>query len=128
MTAVATRHSIGGGNDGLVGLEGNDTLLGGAGKDTMNGGADDDGYYITDGNHTIQQALNSGNDLIATSVNLIMPDNIEDGYLSIAGLTLTGNVLDNVMHGSEGADTLNGAIGNDEAVGALIMPQYGSRT
>ncbi|NJM92171.1 MAG: hypothetical protein HC861_05620 [Rhodospirillaceae bacterium] len=105
--------SGGAGNDSITGGAGNDEMVGGAGNDTMNGGAGDDEYYVSDLDDTIQEAPGGGNDLIGTTVSLTMPANIEDAYLNAAGFTVIGNGLDNVMHGSEGADTLNGALGND---------------
>ena len=103
----------GAGNDSITGGAGNDEMVGGAGNDTINGGAGDDEYFVDDLNDTIQEALNGGNDLIATNVSLTMPDNIEDAYLNPFGLTVIGNGLDNVIHGSDEADTINGAAGND---------------
>ena len=49
----------------------------------------------------------------------MMPDNIEDAYLAVSGLTVTGNSLDNAMFGTDGADTMNGGVGNDVIEGGL---------
>ena len=93
-------------------------MVGGAGKDTLIGGAGNDEYYV-DSDDEIQEAPNSGNDLISPNFSLMMPDNIEDAYLAVSGLTVTGNILDNAMFGTDGADTMNGGVGNDVIEGSL---------
>ena len=106
------------GDDSLVGGGGNDEMVGGAGIDTLIGGAGNDEYYV-DKDDKIDEAPNSGNDLISQNFSGVMPDNIEDAYLAVAGLTVTGNALDNFMFGTDGADTMNGAVGNDVIEGGL---------
>jgi len=49
----------------------------------------------------------------------VIPDNIEDAYLLVSGLTVDGNGLDNAMFGSAGADAMNGGVGNDVIEGGL---------
>ena len=112
-------HLNGGeGNDSLVGGAGDDEMVGGAGIDTLIGGAGNDEYYV-DSADKIQEDPNGGNDLIGVTFSLVMPDNIEDAYLTVSGLTVTGNGLDNAMFGTTGADTMNGASGNDVIEGDL---------
>jgi Ca2+-binding RTX toxin-like protein len=108
----------GNGDDKITGGAGNDELVGGAGTDTLIGGAGNDEYYV-DAADQIQEDPGGGNDLIAPTSSLVMPDNIEDAYLNVSGLTVTGNGLDNAMFGSTGADTMNGAVGNDVIEGDL---------
>ena len=89
----------GSGNDELTGGGGDDEMVGGDGKDTLIGGAGNDEYYV-DSDDVIDEAPNSGNDLISPDFSGVMPDNIEDVYLAVSGLTVTGNTLDNFMFGT----------------------------
>ncbi len=115
-------NSIRGGDgaDVLSGLEGNDTLAGGAGANTLDGGSGNDVYVIDNKTTVIADA--SGIDEIRTSglSSLTLA-----GYSAVENLTHTGtsafrgsgNVLDNVVTGGSGNDTLYGRDGNDTLVG-----------
>lgn len=113
------------GNDRLFGGVGNDTLDGGlGGADVLIGGAGSDSYRV---NHTGIQVIehyNQGIDLLVSSVNYTLPNNIENLTLAkgAGNKNATGNELANVLIGNEGdnsldgganADTLMGGSGND---------------
>ncbi|MFN6453531.1 MAG: beta strand repeat-containing protein [Nostoc sp. EfeVER01] len=116
------------GNDSLIGGSGNDTLLGGAGDDTLdgglgsdslNGGAGNDIYTVDNVNDSIIEGLNSGTDLIKSSVNWVLADNLENLTLTGSGaINGTGNSLNNILTGNSGANTLNGVDGNDSLFGS----------
>ncbi|MBW6396475.1 hypothetical protein KPL78_01390 [Roseomonas sp. HJA6] len=104
----------------LEGRGGNDTLIGGAGSDTMLGGFGDDLYIVDSATDRIVEGVNAGTDLVRTSVSFALGANLEKIAVAagtVAGLTLTGNALDNVLYGGTGSDRQNGGLGNDTLSG-----------
>ncbi|MEM7766525.1 MAG: Ig-like domain-containing protein, partial [Pseudomonadota bacterium] len=89
-----------GGNDKLNGNGGDDTLEGGDGKDFLNGGAGadiliggdgGDRYTITDATDTvIEWAGDSGTDIMRSSVDITIADNVERLVLIGTALTAGG--------------------------------------
>ncbi|MEM9063056.1 MAG: hypothetical protein AAGD13_21550, partial [Pseudomonadota bacterium] len=116
-------------DDSIVGLSGNDTLNGGAGSDTMDGGPGDDRFFVDDAGDVVIEALDEGRDTLTTSVDFVLPENVEIGSMSGSGdISLTGNALantlagnggDNDLLGLAGADRLRGGAGNDTLEGGL---------
>lgn len=98
----------------MVGGAGNDYITsGGLSRSTMVGGAGDDTYYVrSDGDRVIEDA-GAGNDTIYTTVDFVLPDNVEVLRLADVGLEGQGNALDNKMYGSAGDDRLLGLGGAD---------------
>ena len=115
-------------NDSLIGGAGNDTLLGGAGDDTLdgglgadslNGGIGNDIYTVDNVNDFITEGLNAGTDLVKSSVNWVLGNNLENLTLTGSGaINGTGNSLNNILAGNSGANTLNGVDGNDSLFGS----------
>ncbi|MHC5761790.1 beta strand repeat-containing protein [Nostoc sp.] len=115
------------GNDNLFGDSGNDTLLGGAGNDTLDGGLGSDSLdggigndiYIVDNlNDSIIEGLNAGTDLVKSSVNWVLADNLENLTLTGSGaINGTGNNLKNILIGNTAANILSGGDGNDSLIG-----------
>ncbi|MEH1862336.1 MAG: cadherin-like domain-containing protein [Nostoc sp.] len=106
------------GNDTLLGGAGNDTLDGGLGSDSLNGGVGNDIYIVDNLNDIIIEGLNSGTDLIKSSVNWVLTDNLENLTLTGSGaINGTGNNLKNILIGNTGANILNGEDGNDSLIG-----------
>ncbi|MFN7169072.1 MAG: S8 family serine peptidase [Pannonibacter sp.] len=111
----------GAGNDILRGNAGQDRLVGGAGNDTIDGGADSDSvvysgrradYAIvknSDGSITVtdKRANADGVDKVTNVETFIFADK------SFATVSLTFDVLDKTIRGTEGNDTLNGTTGDD---------------
>ena len=119
----------GGGHDSLYGNAGNDALTGGSlhdlldggkGTDTMTGGDGDDFYAVDNvGDKVVEQSVAmsamSGTDTVfaTASVDLLW-DNVEILQLQGTGaLHATGNALDNIIAGNDGANVINGAGGDD---------------
>ncbi|WP_445630825.1 beta strand repeat-containing protein [Nostoc sp. DSM 114167] len=125
--AAANTLTGGDGNDSLFGSSGNDTLLGGTGDDTLDGGTGIDSLNGGIGNNTyivdnvsdiIVEGLNAGTDLVNSSVNWVLGDNLENLTLIGTGaITATGNSLNNILIGNTGANTLSGGDGNDNLFG-----------
>jgi Ca2+-binding RTX toxin-like protein len=137
-TTVADEITALGGNDSLWGLGGNDllnggngddTLVGGLDADTMSGGAGNDTYYVDNAGDIINEALNSGNDLVVSTVSYALAANVEriqlggTAAINADGNTLNnvvaGNGADNVLTGGAGLDTLIGNAGADTLIGGL---------
>jgi Ca2+-binding RTX toxin-like protein len=114
-------------DDYLVGTSADDIISGGVetvvytadGIDTMIGGLGDDQYIVNDttGNDTIIEFDNEGVDTVFASVSYTLPAFVENIVASAGTVILTGNLLNNILDGSQGtaniADTLKGMEGND---------------
>ncbi|MGZ2413073.1 Ca2+-binding RTX toxin-like protein [Sphingomonas sp. F9_3S_D5_B_2] len=109
------------GDDTLYGDDGNDILNGRAGDDTMAGGTGNDTYYVDSVSDVIVEALDEGHsDVVKTTVSLTLADNVDNGIIaSSAGLSLTGNALQNQLTGGAGNDTLTGLDLEDTLKGGL---------
>ena len=107
-----------GGDDQLYGNGGDDVLDGGTGDDVMRGGAGDDTYYVDSAGDKVIEAANQGTDTVHTTVSYTLAPNVEVLIAdSDAGLTLTGNALDNTIIGGAGNDQLDGKAGADHMQG-----------
>jgi uncharacterized delta-60 repeat protein len=112
-----------GGNDTLIGNGGNDTLDGLAGSDSMAGGAGNDTYFVDDINDAVSEVVDTGSDLVESSVTWTLGAYLEQltliGSDTIMGIgndshnVLTGNGAANWLAGHDGNDTLTGNAGND---------------
>lgn len=99
----------------MTGGAGNDRFYGLGGNDTMRGQGGDDTYFVENAGDVVRENANAGHDVVAFDLaSYVLPANVEDGYIwRLTGAHLTGNGLDNVLGGSEGADWLSGGAGND---------------
>lgn len=118
------------GDDTLLGGEGDDVLRGGAGNDSMAGGIGNDAYVVDQPGDVVTEAASEGFDTVYLTTNdWTMRPNIEVVYLSGAATTLdmlnvaTGTaivanpVLNSVVIGGTGHDSLWGGAGNDTLSG-----------
>jgi Ca2+-binding RTX toxin-like protein len=121
-----------GGNTVLDGGDGNDTLrdAGAAAAasivDTMSGGAGDDTYVVTRADDVIIEQPNGGTDTVRTNLRTyVLPNNVENlVYTAGAGITATGNALNNTFSGFDGTSILNGGDGTDTALFTGQFAQY----
>ena len=99
----------------LMGGIDNDVLNGGSGADTMIGGAGDDTYTVDIATDIVTENADEGTDEVRTALtSYTLGANVENlTFTGTAAFTGTGNTLDNVITGGNGADTLNGGAGND---------------
>ena len=106
-------------NNTIWGNAGDNIIDGGAGADYMLGGSGNDSYTIDNAGDIIVDHF--GNDTVATSINYLLPDNIENLQASnIAGtapLTLRGNGLNNFIWGNQGNNYIDGVGGADFMIG-----------
>ncbi len=115
------------GNDWVKAGQGNDNLDGGLGADQLWGSLGNDTYILDSIRDVVTENLNEGKDLVQSTVNTTLTNNVEDltlfGTANINGTgnnsdnTLTGNAGNNLLKGLNGNDTLSGAAGNDILVG-----------
>ena len=108
----------GGGDDILLGGAGNDVLDGGTAADLMRGGSGNDSYFVDDAGDVVVEAFGEGIDSVTSSVNLALPDNVENLTLTGSiGIDASGNASDNNLTGGAGANRLVGLAGNDRLDG-----------
>jgi Ca2+-binding RTX toxin-like protein len=114
------------GDDTLNGGTGNDTLDGGTGRDTLKGGLDNDTYIVDSGNDIVQELVNGGSDLVKSTSDYVLQDNVEQLELigsAIKGTgnelanTIVGNASDNILSGGGGNDVISGGAGADKLIG-----------
>ncbi len=114
----------GAGDDSLLGGAGDDMLDGGTGADAMAGGADNDTYVVDNAGDVVTEAASAGTDLVQSSVDFVLGDNIENLTLTGAAIAGTGNALDNTIVGNAQDNELDGAGGVDAMLGGLGNDTY----
>ncbi|HSV72022.1 MAG TPA: Calx-beta domain-containing protein, partial [Methylibium sp.] len=111
----------------LTGNAGANTLNGADGVDTMLGGAGDDTYYANLSSDIVTELADQGLDLVISRASFTLTGNIEnltlsgtdavDGTGNVLANRIAGNTAANVLNGGGGSDTLTGGAGNDTLVG-----------
>jgi len=118
----------GAGDDVLDGGDGNDLIDGGTGADAMTGGAGNDAFYVDNPGDIVIEAPASGADIVFSSIDYTLPDNVERlAALSPAGtapLNFTGNALNNEISGNDGANIIDGLGGADVLSGGAGDDTY----
>jgi Ca2+-binding RTX toxin-like protein len=109
----------GNGNDTISGGDGADYLDGGSGSDQLIGGLDGDDYIVDNVGDIISELPNQGtNDTVYSTVTYTLPAEVENLLLrGTAGISATGNNLNNRISGNSGNNTLNGLAGDDYIIG-----------
>ncbi|WP_166871279.1 putative Ig domain-containing protein [Massilia mucilaginosa] len=101
-------------NNVLVGNAASNVLNGMAGIDTMTGGAGDDVYIVDNISDVAIEAANEGSDTLKSIFNSTLAANIEALFLTgSAGVSGTGNTLNNLLVGNIADNALSGDAGND---------------
>jgi Ca2+-binding RTX toxin-like protein len=84
----------------------------------MQGGAGDDTYVVDNAGDSVAENAAEGNDTVRSSVSFVLTADIENLTLTGTGnVNGTGNALDNIIVGNDGANTLNGGAGDDNIDG-----------
>ncbi len=118
------------GNDVLSGGSGvtADTLDGGEGNDAMAGGRGSDIYFVDSIGDVITEYKDSqyvyDNDVIYSSVDYSLSDNVERLELLTGAVIATGNAQENTLVGNDAANVLNGKQGTDRLYGGLGADTY----
>ncbi len=98
----------------------NNVLTGNAGTNILSGRGGDDTYVISDTSDSIIENANEGIDLVKSTVDYTLGDNLEKLTLTgSANLNGFGNALDNVIVGNSGSNLLEGMAGSDTLSGNL---------
>jgi Ca2+-binding RTX toxin-like protein len=111
-----------GGNDDLSGYDGNDTIVGGTGDDRMTGGKGADTYYVDSAGDEVKETSFVADDgavytVHVTGLNYALGELVENLYLHGGDLNGSGNLLNNLLVGTDGANVLRGQLGDDTIVG-----------
>ncbi|QNH05972.1 calcium-binding protein [Pseudomonas sp. B11D7D] len=112
----------------IIGNDQNNTLDAGKTASILSGGQGDDTYWV---GHKDAQVIEddangaNGTDSVFASVSFTLGDNIENLTLTgKAALNGTGNALDNVIVGNDGANILDGGAGADDLIGGKGNDTY----
>jgi Ca2+-binding RTX toxin-like protein len=102
------------GADTLTGTSRDELLDGGAGNDYMAGGLGNDQYLVNDAHDIVVEAVGGGVDAVRTSVNYVLPDNVESLTLIGSANQARSNAVGGTLYANATMDsTLLGAAGND---------------
>ncbi|QNN64479.1 hypothetical protein H9L12_09130 [Sphingomonas rhizophila] len=101
----------------LTGNAGDDTIDGGAGADLMVGGTGDDLYYVDNAGDVVSENAGGGIDEVRSTISFTLSANVENLRLSGAATSGTGNALDNIIRGTDAANSLYGLDGADRLYG-----------
>ncbi len=118
---IANNLTGGAGADTLSGGAGDDTLDGGAGADRLIGGTGDDTYLVDNVGDVVVENAGEGTDTVRTTLaSYTLGANVENLiYTGTATFTGTGNALNNVIIGGDGANILDGGAGDDTMIGGF---------
>jgi Ca2+-binding RTX toxin-like protein len=124
LTLLPGAGSIGATGNGLanvlIGNEGNNTLDGRGGADKMTGGLGNDTYVVDDVKDVVTEAANGGTDTVQSAIafSLAALANIENlTLIGSSDINGTGNGLNNIIIGNDGANLLDGGKGVDSMTG-----------
>lgn len=115
---------------GVFSVTGNDLdniLDSGKTANTLRGGLGDDTYVITHKDTVIIEEQDEGNDTIVSSFTLSLNNYANFENLTLSGkaaINGTGNALDNVLAGNDGANILDGSAGADRMAGGKGNDTY----
>jgi Ca2+-binding RTX toxin-like protein len=110
----------------ITGGAGFDTIVSGGGTNTLIGGADGDTYFVQGVNDVVTELVGGGFDIVLSQVNFTLAAGSEVEALAVnttAGISLTGNELQQTLTGNVGNDVLSGGGGND-----LLISGAGTNT
>lgn len=127
LTLVGTGNLDATGNglsNTLTGTVGNNRLDGGAGADTLIGGAGDDIYLVDNDGDLVVERAGEGADLVVSSVDYQLGDNVENLALTGQATRGSGNALDNRIIGNDRDNHLDGGSGRDTLIGGLGNDTY----
>ena len=109
----------------LSGTAGNDAVSDSGSYATLIGGAGDDTYCVWNNTHTITEYGGGGIDTLQSyAARILLPDQVENLQLMWTNEAGTGNALDNIITGGDGAQTLDGGAGNDVLAGGAGADRF----
>lgn len=97
------------------------TITGNSGNNALAGGAGDDIYVVQNAGDTVVENAAEGTDRINTSVSFTLSANVENMVLTGAGITGTGNALDNTFFVDDTGDqVVEAASGGVDTVSSSV--------
>ncbi|WP_342149409.1 calcium-binding protein [Methylorubrum sp. SB2] len=114
--------------DGLTGSSGDENFLGTAGADSFVGGAGNDTYRIDHVADRVRELVGQGYDTVVSTIDYALASGVRVEVLRVArsawtsnidltgnefDQTLEGNIGNNILDGSGGADSMRGLLGDD---------------
>ena len=84
---------------------------------TLSGGLGDDIYHLYSRSNAVVEAADAGVDSVETWMDYRLPEHFENLTVTGNGRQAVGNALDNIIAGGNGAQTLDGAGGDDVQIG-----------
>ncbi len=106
------------GNNILDAGAGDDILDGGKGADKMLGGAGNDTYVVDNADDLVIEELNTGIDIVKSSISYTLSANLE--YLTLSGfgnINGAGNSSSNMINGNSGKNVIDGGLETDIMAG-----------
>ena len=127
LTLTGTDALKGTGNElsnTLIGNAGDNILDGGLSADTMLGGLGNDTYVVDNAGDVVTENANNGTDIVKSSIDYSLADNVENLVLTGTAANGTGNTLNNTLTGNAGNNSLDGGLGIDTLIGGLGDDTY----
>lgn len=103
----------------IYGNAGNNSLIGGGGDDTLYGMAGDDSYIVDSAGDKVVEAAGNGYDTVYTTVSYALSSDTDVEVLSVYdrstfdAIDLSGSATVNIIYGNNGANRIDGDLGND---------------
>jgi Ca2+-binding RTX toxin-like protein len=86
---------------------------------SISGGEGNDRYKVSDSNQVIIENASEGHDVIYSSVDFVLPDNVEQlVMIGNVGSNAVGNNSHNYITGNKAQNTISGGMGDDDICGA----------
>ena len=105
------------GDDTLTGGSGNDLLQGNTGNDHMTGGVGNDTYYVDALGDTVSENAGEGTDIVIASIDYTLGANLENLTLQGTAINAIGNAANNLIHGNNSDNWIDGGSGADQMYG-----------
>src|SRR3954451_24178735 len=97
-----------GNKNNLLGTAGADIIDGGKDADIMTGLGGNDIYHVDNVGGVVKEAKGGGTDTVISSVSYTLDAEIENLTLTGTATLGFGNMLNNILTGNDGNNTLNG--------------------